>query len=103
MASAGDEPVISVSSSPREVAVEAAAPGKEGPPSVPEKGRDAMVCVKATRSSQTPPLIVPEKHRALEETSSNAQTINWTMACRTQIVKGHWVLYEREGDPDLDL
>ena len=63
VASAGEEPVISVPSSPRQVIEEAAVPGKDGPVSIPDKGQDAMVCVMATRSSQTPPLIVPDIQR----------------------------------------
>ena len=35
---------------------------------VPGKGGEAMVCVQATRASQTPPLIVPDIHRVLEGT-----------------------------------
>ena len=45
-----------------------AAPGKEEPVVVPGKGVEAMVCVQATRASQTPPLIVPDIHRVLEGT-----------------------------------
>ena len=43
-------------------------PGKEEPVAVPGKGGEAMVCVQATRASQTPPLIVPDIHRVLEGT-----------------------------------
>ena len=68
VASADDEPVISVPSSPREVVEEEALPGKDEPILIPERGREAMVCVQATRSSQTPPLIVPDIHRVLEGT-----------------------------------
>ena len=68
VASADDEPVISVPSSPREVVEEEALPGKDKPNLIPGKGQEAMVCVQATRSSQTPPLIVPDVHRVLEGT-----------------------------------
>ena len=68
MVSAEDEPVISVPSSPGKVDEEDVPLGKEEPILIPEKGRDAMVYVQATRSSQTPPLIVPDIHRALEGT-----------------------------------
>ena len=99
VAPADDVPVISVPSSPRATwSIEDAAPGKDEPMIIPGKGREAMVCVQATRASQTPPLIVPDIHRVLEGTGMflNALTINWTMVCWTLnviIVKEHWDLY----------
>ena len=84
VASAESESVISVSSSTREVEAKATAPGMDGPPIIPEKGPESMVCVKAARSSQTPPLMVPDifivfwKGRAF----FNALTISWTMVSR---------------------
>ena len=71
VASADDVPVISVPSSSGDVVDKDAAPGKDEPILVPGRGREAKVCVQATRSSQTPPLIVPvlpDIHRVLEGT-----------------------------------
>ena len=65
---AGDKPVISMPSSPEDVVEKDDARGKDEPMMVPGKGRGAMVCVQATRASQTPPLIVPGIHRVLEGT-----------------------------------
>ena len=65
---ADDEPAITVSSTPGDVVEGGAAPGKEEPVLIPGKGGDVMVCVQATRGSQTPPLIVPDIHRVLEGT-----------------------------------
>ena len=80
-----------------------ASAGKE-PVSTPEKEQDAMVCVRATRSSQTPPLTVADIHRVLEgpgvlECPDHSPTINWIMVCRTInviIVRGRW-------DPCIDI
>ena len=66
VASAGDIPVVTVPSSPGDVVEGDATPGKEEPVAVPGKGGEAMVCVQASRASQTPPLIVPDIHRVLE-------------------------------------
>ena len=65
---ADGEPAITVSSESGDVVEGCAAPGKEEPDLIPGKGGDAMVCVQATRESQTPPLIVPDIHRVLEGT-----------------------------------
>ena len=67
-ASAKDKPIITVPSSSGDVVKGDAAPGKEEPVIAPGKGGEAMVCVQATRGSQTPPLIVPDIHRVLEGT-----------------------------------
>ena len=74
-APARETPVITVPSSSGDVVERAAAPGKDEPMilpgtggGVPGKGGEAMVCVQATRASQTPPLIVPDIHRVLEGT-----------------------------------
>ena len=63
---ADDEPAVT--STPSDVVEGCAAPGMEEPDLIPGKGGDAMVCVQATRGSQTPPLIVPDIHRVLEGT-----------------------------------
>ena len=75
-----------------------ALPGKDEPNLIPGKGQEAMVCVQATRSSQTPPLIVPDIHRVLEGTGvlecpdhkldhgGGGRILNVT------IVREHWVL-----------
>ena len=68
VAPADDEPAITVSFSSGDVVEGCIAPGKAEPALIPGKGRDAMVCVQATRGSQTPPLIVPDVHRVLEGT-----------------------------------
>ena len=100
MASAEDEPVISVPSSPGKVDEEDVPPGKEEPILTPEKGRDAMVCIQATRSSQTPPLIVPDIHRALEGTGVlERPDHNWTMVCRILNV----IIVRERWDPYTDI
>ena len=66
-----DEPVISVSSSGEGVVgVERAVEEDGHMPATPVVSplTDPMVCVQAHRSSQTPPLIVPDIHRVLEGT-----------------------------------
>ena len=71
-----DEPeAFTVSSSSGDVVEGCAAPGMRRTRPHPWKGHwrhgkggDAMVCVQATRGSQTPPLIVPDIHRVLEGT-----------------------------------
>ena len=55
VAPADDEPAITVPSSSGDVVEGCAAPGKAEPVLIPGKGGDAMVCVQATRGSQTPP------------------------------------------------
>ena len=70
-APAEDAPVITVPSRSGDMVEEDAAPGKEEPVSVPGKGDEAMVCVQASRGSQTPPLIVPDIHRVLEGNGSS--------------------------------
>ena len=68
VAPADDEPAITVSSSSGDVVEGCAAPGMAEPVRIPGKGGETMVCVQATRGSQTPPLIVPDIHRVLEGT-----------------------------------
>ena len=68
---APEEPVITVSSSGEDVVNAEQVPLMDGQrPTHPSLApfADPMVCVQAHRSSQTPPLIVPDIHRVLEGT-----------------------------------
>ena len=68
---AEEEPALTVHSSEKDVAAEDEHPlVEEAPDDLPELIPlvERMVCVQAHRSSQTPPLIVPDIQRALEGT-----------------------------------
>ena len=96
-APADDVPVITVPSSPGDVVERDAAPGKDEPIVVPGKGGEAMVCVQATRASQTPPLIVPDIHRVLEGAGllecPDHKLDHGVLDSKCDYVREHWDLY----------
>ena len=92
VASAEGKPGIAVPLSPGDVVERDAVPGKEEPMVVPGKGDETMVCVQATRASQTPPLIVPDVHRVLEGTGL-LECPDPSRTPNAIIVKEHWDLY----------